>query len=207
MQRDGTSKTLTTTSGPYGGTIVDKAFETTVCTIVGQTLMDDFIKTHPSDYIEMMRNFEVFKRRNISKLGKAEKVLLRIPINLKNMYEAKNNLEISERVQRAGYDGKLTWKDDQFRMTKMFFISLFEEAFEGIKQSIRENLENEKAKDTDIILMVGGFSESSQMKQMIEDEFKPLKVIIPPEAELAVLRGAVLYGHQPVVFHACGRNP
>lgn len=205
MQRDGTSKTLTKCSGPFGGTTVDNAFVSTICNIVGQELMDDFIKTHPADYIEMMRNFETLKRKVFSM--NAEKVLLRIPINLKDMYEAKYKIDISEKVQRSGYDGKLTWEDDKFRMTKNIFISLFDDAFKGIKQSIGESLGKEEAEGTDIILMVGGFSESLQIQQMIVDEFMPLDVIVLPEPGLAVLRGAVLYGHQPVVFHSCRRTP
>ncbi|XP_056008297.1 heat shock 70 kDa protein 12B-like isoform X5 [Ostrea edulis] len=205
MQRDGTSKTLTKCSGPFGGTTVDNAFESIICDIVGQELMDDFIKTHPADYIEMMRNFEALKRKVLS--INAEKVLLRLPMNLKDMYEAKHKPDISEKIQRAGYDGKLTWEDEKFRMTKNLFISLFDDAFKGIKQSIRESLDKEEAEGTKIILMVGGFSDSSQIQQMIVDEFMHLDVIVLPEPGLAVLRGAVLYGHQPVVFHSCKRTP
>jgi molecular chaperone DnaK (HSP70) len=45
--------------------------------------------------------------------------------------------------------------------------------------------------------MVGGFSESPIMQSAIKEAFSTKKVIIPDEAGLAVLKGAVMYGHKP----------
>ena len=49
----------------------------------------------------------------------------------------------------------------------------------------------------DYILMVGGFSQSKIIQQAIMDKFQTegCKVILPREADVAVLKGAVLFGH------------
>ena len=47
----------------------------------------------------------------------------------------------------------------------------------------------------DFILMVGGFSESPMLHGYIRQAFPDKKVVIPNEAGLAVLKGAVIFGH------------
>ena len=45
--------------------------------------------------------------------------------------------------------------------------------------------------------MVGGFAESPMLIQGIKSEFPEMRVIIPQEAAWSVLRGAVIFGHDP----------
>ncbi|XP_052793927.1 heat shock 70 kDa protein 12A-like [Mya arenaria] len=47
------------------------------------------------------------------------------------------------------------------------------------------------------ILMVGGFSESPMLQHAVSTEFGAVKRIVPQEASLAVLKGAVIFGHYP----------
>ncbi|CAG2213167.1 unnamed protein product [Mytilus edulis] len=47
------------------------------------------------------------------------------------------------------------------------------------------------------IIMVGGFSECELVQTAMRTNFPNRKIIIPDEAGLAVLKGAVLFGHQP----------
>lgn len=44
--------------------------------------------------------------------------------------------------------------------------------------------------------MVGGFSESPITLDVVKNAFPTKRVIVPEEAGLAVLKGAVLFGHQ-----------
>lgn len=45
--------------------------------------------------------------------------------------------------------------------------------------------------------MVGGFSESPFMQAAFLNAFSDKRVIVPEEAGLAVLKGAVMFGHEP----------
>ena len=49
--------------------------------------------------------------------------------------------------------------------------------------------------DEESILMVGGFSESPMLRAAIESAFPNKRVIMPNEPGLAVLKGAVIFGH------------
>ncbi|CAG2194742.1 unnamed protein product [Mytilus edulis] len=51
--------------------------------------------------------------------------------------------------------------------------------------------------------MVGGFADCELIQHRMKEKFgKHKKIIIPAEAGLVVLKGAVLYGHQPKVISA-----
>jgi hypothetical protein len=47
------------------------------------------------------------------------------------------------------------------------------------------------------ILMVGGFSDSQFLYKRVKSEFPELNVICPSDAVAAVLKGAVMFGHNP----------
>ncbi|KAH3837935.1 hypothetical protein DPMN_111338 [Dreissena polymorpha] len=49
--------------------------------------------------------------------------------------------------------------------------------------------------------MVGGFSESKLLQEIFKLTFSQLKIVIPAEAGLAVLKGAVIFGHCPTAIN------
>jgi actin-related protein len=48
------------------------------------------------------------------------------------------------------------------------------------------------------ILMVGGFSDCPLLHERVTSEFPKLNVICPSDAVATVLKGAVMYGHNPI---------
>jgi hypothetical protein len=50
--------------------------------------------------------------------------------------------------------------------------------------------------------MVGGFSESEYVQKSIQTSFPDINVLIPEDPELAVMKGAVLFGFNPSVITA-----
>ena len=48
-------------------------------------------------------------------------------------------------------------------------------------------------KDVSSILLVGGFAESPMLQEAVKEAFSEIKVTVPQDAGLAVLKGAVLY--------------
>ncbi|VDI47076.1 Hypothetical predicted protein [Mytilus galloprovincialis] len=57
-------------------------------------------------------------------------------------------------------------------------------------------LMHSEVSDIQQILMVGGFSECELVQKAMEDRFPNIAIFIPEKAGLAVLKGAVMYGHQ-----------
>ena len=75
--------------------------------------------------------------------------------------------------------------------------ALFDESCKKIVDHMHQLFRHPSVKDVSSILLVGGFAESPMLQEAVKEAFSELKVIVPQDAGLAVLKGAVLYGHQP----------
>ena len=53
-----------------------------------------------------------------------------------------------------------------------------------------------------MILLVGGYGESPLVQETFRNKFANLQIIIPQDCNLAVMKGAVLYGHNPLSISA-----
>lgn len=78
--------------------------------------------------------------------------------------------------------------------------SFFEEAIKNIVSHLRHLLSKVETKGVDTIVMVGGFSESPLLSSAIRSHFPQMRVVVPRDAGLAVLKGAVIFGHLPSVI-------
>ena len=72
---------------------------------------------------------------------------------------------------------------------------LFKESCDSNVRNMKELFSEPASLGTDTIILVGGFSESEILQQAIYKSFPKKRLIIPQEAGLAVLKGAVLFGH------------
>ncbi|KAK3099182.1 hypothetical protein FSP39_000630 [Pinctada imbricata] len=95
------------------------------------------------------------------------------------------------------FKNSLTLSADKMRITNECFCSFFQKAAESIIQHVRQLLDSPKVKGTKNILMVGGFSESPLLQRAIREFFPECRVIVPQEAGLCVLKGAVIFGYRP----------
>lgn len=75
--------------------------------------------------------------------------------------------------------------------------TLFDGICKHIVDHLKELFMHPAVKDVSSILLVGGFAESLMLQTAIREAFINKKVIIPKEAGLAVLKGAVICGHAP----------
>ena len=64
---------------------------------------------------------------------------------------------------------------------------------------VQKLLQKQEMNSVELLLLVGAFSQSPLVRKLFTDTFKPLgkKIVLPDEAGLVVLRGAVLFGQDP----------
>ncbi|ELT96722.1 hypothetical protein CAPTEDRAFT_196633 [Capitella teleta] len=75
---------------------------------------------------------------------------------------------------------------------------LFRNPVQEIVDHMRKLMRLPQLKNVSTILMVGGFSESPILQAAVKEAFgKRVKVLIPDDASLCVLHGAVAFGHNP----------
>lgn len=78
--------------------------------------------------------------------------------------------------------------------------SLFAETTQNVVKHMKKVLTTEAGEKASLILMVGGFSESTYVQEKVKAEFHDKngrKVLIPKDAGISVVQGAVVFGRQP----------
>lgn len=86
------------------------------------------------------------------------------------------------------------WKGDRLVFESRILDAIFKSVLEKITNNIQAIIKDTKLKGLKTILLVGGFSNSDIVQNIVKKAFPNLNVITPDKAELAVLKGAVIYG-------------
>ncbi|KAH3736877.1 hypothetical protein DPMN_043452 [Dreissena polymorpha] len=175
------------TGGAWGGTVVDNAFLDFIETLIGKDMLMRFKEENMEDFIDFLRDFELKKRASES--TRKENVTIKIPFDLIEL--------VNSKVKSSPYNKQVTLAGDKLRMDISVFRLFFKESIDNIVMHVKDLLGNSEASGVEAILMVGGYSESPILKETIQKEFPRMNIIIPPEPSLAILTGAVIFGHCP----------
>lgn len=180
-----------------GGTDVDKAFLKVFSDVLGNDAMSSLKTEHIQQYTELLAGIEGLKKKD-------SKRRLQVPIatfdtvchqhQQKGFASILNSSRHKDSLKIVGGD-KLEFKVE-------FYLSIFKNTIQTITSLIEKTLEVCGENSVGSIYMVGGLSESVIVQKAIKDKF-PQKVQTVKEAALAVLKGAVTYGHQPDII--CSR--
>ena len=177
------------TGGNWGGVEVNKAFCNFVSQLAGPDNFQNYSSENKAEYLEFLEDFEEKKRTANPK--SADTVRIKVVSTLFNILLAnKSNFQnIKGRIRLLA--GKLILEADHFR-------SFFETPIKDILNHVEDLVELVPGK-LDTILLVGGFAESPILQKAVEDQFNErFNVIIPLNASMCVLKGAVLYGLNPI---------
>ncbi|OWF35257.1 heat shock 70 kDa protein 12A-like isoform X2 [Mizuhopecten yessoensis] len=168
--------------GPWGGTSVDDTFYEFIVGKFGKEFIDKFRIERAADWIMLTTEFEAQKRK--LSCDKSSKISIQIPSRLIAESKLKEN-QLS--------DGKIVIDNDALE-------NFFRPSTEDIVTHIRSVLS--EVSKIDLILLVGGFATSNYVIQIITNAFPEKRVLVPLQAEVAVLFGAVLFGFEPLTICA-----
>ena len=175
------------TGGDWGGTKVNKAFLNFVSKLVGPEKFNNFATHHKSDYLQLIEDFEM-KKRNVKPDFK-DMISIRIPSSLNRILAADEHALVQNK-------GNISLISDKLRIHGELFQSFFKTPVEDILNHAEALVKTVPGLQT--ILLVGGFAESPVLQQAVKDKFKDrIKVIVPIDPSLCVMKGAVLYGYNP----------
>lgn len=185
--------------GPWGGTAIDGAFIKLLGDIIGGPVFAAFMKEQSYDYLDFMRDFETVKRN--LKLDSTDSVNIKLPASLHDTCRNMMGKDFKQLVKDAKKDKLITFVGDKMKIDPDTAKGLFRKATDKIVGHIKRILqEDDTGKEISLILMVGGFSESPFVQDVIKKEFQDKmgkKVLVPNEAGISVLNGAVVFGRQP----------
>ncbi|XP_045204275.2 heat shock 70 kDa protein 12A-like [Mercenaria mercenaria] len=181
--------------GAWGGTKVDDAFENFLTVVIGKKAVENFKQHHMEDYIDIFRDFEIKKRETAP--SKDSKITIRVPVSLVEMAKKTNGKPMKQSISKSMFKEKLSLIGDKIRMEANVMKGFFYLPLKSILDHVGKLLSEPQIYGCSAIVMVGGFSESTILQEHIQNMFSDLKIVIPEEAGLAVLKGAVIFGHNP----------
>ena len=160
--------------------------------------MEEFRSKHTGEYIELFRDFEMKKRT--TNTTEQTRVTIRMTGTLPEFYEKMKSKPFKQAIQESRYSKSMKRQGDKLRITPSFFEQFFSAACTGIIDFLLDLFTKPHLKDIGTILMAGGFSESPILQRHIKRVFPKHRIVIPNEPGLAVLKGAVLFGHNPSII-------
>lgn len=150
----------------------------------------------PSAYLDIFRELEAIKR-TVDKTNQ-DNVTMTIPrAILDDICKKHSDEDFAAVIEASPYKDRMKVRYDKLRIETDLIRNLFKEASTKILQLIVDALNNTDTGLVSVILLVGGFSDCKIIQDEIKVRFPDKRVIVPEEAGLAVLKGAVLFGHRP----------
>jgi hypothetical protein len=172
--------------------MVNAAYVQLVTDVFGAEVMSQFGRDYKADQLEFLRDFEM-KKREVTIFIK-DSIKFQFPVALAEL--------ACDIFMKRKLSDKIEIIRDGLFINADLIRSLFDKTVTNIVQHVHVLLAKPEVKSISTILLVGGFAESTLVKDAIRREFPQKQVINPPDAGLAVLKGAVIYGHRPEVIRA-----
>ncbi|XP_060065831.1 heat shock 70 kDa protein 12B-like [Ylistrum balloti] len=181
--------------GSFGGTNVDSKFNQFLVKLFGNDVLTELKAKCMQDYLDLFRDFETKKRT--LKPNSEGRMVFRIPFLLMQIFKATTDEELDKSLLNSPFSDTVSIRGDKILVDILICKEFFREACDGITESAEQALETAKEVNISKILLVGGFSESQMIQHAIRHKFPGKTVVSPGDAGLAVLKGAVLFGHEP----------
>lgn len=186
--------------GAWGGVNVDTAFLEFLEKIFGGDVVRSFKEMHLFDFLELEREFEMVKRK--VKIDDSTKVTIRIPPSFLELFRTIHDCDVKEALETTSYRRRVTILGDKLRMESGILREMFGSIADDIIRQVNCLLTNKRNFEVKHIVMVGGLSESEFIQKSVQNAFPAINVMIPEDPELAVMKGAVLFGYNPSIISA-----
>lgn len=184
------------TGGACGGTAVDREFEKSLTNILGEEIMKALRKSKTEIYIDIFREFEVAKRLYDPQTAGPIRFSIS-PVALNELCEEIEGKTVQKLFENA--EGMKLVKD-KLQINAEMMKKFFEPSVKELIQHMQKIIQSPQTKGISIILLVGGAADSKYIQTEVQNTFDFVRLVIPPEAGMAVLKGAVLYGHDPLLI-------
>ncbi|CAG2244432.1 unnamed protein product [Mytilus edulis] len=162
----------------------------------GEKVIQELIKDTPYEYLNLWTEFERVKIK--ADIRNENRITVRLPHALLRACYNNNGQDLSSVILRTGFSLKIELRNNKMKIDSNLFKSFFEPTIEDLIKEMEEVFRDYRhADDQPDIIMVGGFTECTLVQDVLQTKFYDKNFIIPKGAEVAVIEGAVLCGHQP----------
>ncbi|WAR14055.1 HS12B-like protein [Mya arenaria] len=185
--------------GPWGGIYVDENYMKMLNELFGENALTELRKTEMNDYFDVTREFE-HKKRSFD-TDKTKQIIVRISASLKDFAEKYSSKSLEELIAslKVRENAITTRGNDKLKIDVTVVQTWFKRPIDLLIQHLKSLLAEPKIKSVRTVILVGGFGESAYVQERIRNELAGIRLIVPPDAGLAVLKGAVRFGHIPAI--------
>uniref|UniRef100_A0A2K6ENI1 Heat shock protein family A (Hsp70) member 12B n=2 Tax=Propithecus coquereli TaxID=379532 RepID=A0A2K6ENI1_PROCO len=199
-QPHGTLKELYKASGgPYGAVGVDLAFEQLLCRIFGEDFIATFKRQRPAAWVDLTIAFEARKRT--AGPHRAGALNISLPFSFIEFYRKQRGHNVETALRRSSVNFVKWSSQGMLRMSCEAMNELFQPTVSGIIQHIEALLARPEVQGVKLLFLVGGFAESAVLQHAVQMALgaRGLRVVVPHDVGLTILKGAVLFGQAPGV--------
>ncbi|XP_052579932.1 heat shock 70 kDa protein 12B isoform X2 [Peromyscus californicus insignis] len=199
-QPHGTLKELYKASGgPYGAVGVDLAFEQLLCRIFGEDFIAKFKRQRPAAWVDLTIAFEARKRT--AGPHRAGALNISLPFSFIDFYRKQRGHNVETALRRSSVNFVKWSSQGMLRMSCEAMNELFQPTVSGIIQHIEMLLARPEVQGVKLLFLVGGFAESAVLQHAVHTALgtRGLRVVVPHDVGLTILKGAVLFGQAPGV--------
>ncbi|XP_035949109.2 heat shock 70 kDa protein 12B isoform X1 [Halichoerus grypus] len=199
-QPHGTLKELYKASGgPYGAVGVDLAFEQLLGRIFGEDFITTFKRQRPAAWVDLTIAFEARKRT--AGPHRAGALNISLPFSFIDFYRKQRGHNVETALRRSSVNFVKWSSQGMLRMSCEAMNELFQPTVSGIIQHIEAVLARPEVQGVKLLFLVGGFAESAVLQHAVQAALgaRGLRVVVPHDVGLTILKGAVLFGQAPGV--------
>ncbi|XP_071153826.1 heat shock 70 kDa protein 12A-like [Mytilus edulis] len=201
VQNDSELKELSEPSGgPWGRTFVDQEYESFLKDLFGKDVWETYIKQCPEDFLDIKRKFEA-KKRGIKESQKPKTIIPYQQSLYQTYCKIRKSQSFQEDLKKSVHCKTVTATNEKLRyepgVVNKFFLKSVDSIISHVQSLLTPTLKKRQGRHITSILMVGGFSDSPFLFERVKKEFHYLEIICPQDAVLAVLKGDVMFGHNP----------
>lgn len=151
----------------------------------------------------MQEEFEQNKKKIKSSGTDQNELIVTLPIQLLKLHKNMIESSLGDVMKTTQFKDQIELVQENKLILKDSIVShFFEKTLKTITDHVQSIFNNTETTGVDTVVLVGGFADSDVVQHRIKKDFHTKKVIIPSEAGKAVLKGAVIFGHNPQAISA-----
>ncbi|XP_065831929.1 uncharacterized protein [Oscarella lobularis] len=172
---------------------VDKNFVQLLHSIFGKGVIEKYEVEYPGDWVDLISmKFETNKRTS----SPNNATYVEFPFSF-HSFLTDRKTSVKGAIAATG-NSNLKCVRGALAMKYREVCKLFQPVFVNIAEHLETIIRN--VGRVEYMILVGGFATCELLQNYLRDRFEKsfsLRIIIPPESSLAVVMGAVLFGHDP----------
>lgn len=181
--------------------LVDNEFWAILINIFGLPILNKIYEEKPESYMGLFRHLDDAKTAMI---GSLKFVNIAFPCKVFDALQKQNGGEsledalkasanYSDSVQARLLDNRLLLRSDVFRSC---FATTIDSTVALLEEVFRSNADRNISK----IIRIGHLADCELVQCAIRNHFTSKKIVIPHEPSIAVLKGSVMFGHDPSII-------